>query len=83
MEHQSAVAYGDEFKNGYRQAATFRHRPGLKWDFITVHESARGWFANNITAKDNADVWVHESFANYAEGLSPNVVSRKDAGRST
>ena len=69
MEHQSAVAYGNEFKNGYRGRDLSGTGLGLKWDFITVHESAHEWFANNITAKDNADMWVHESFANYAEGL--------------
>ena len=42
---------------------------GMKWDFIIVHESAHEWFGNNITSKDIADMWIHESFANYAEAL--------------
>ena len=42
---------------------------GLKWDFIIIHESGHEWFANNITYKDIADMWIHESFANYAESL--------------
>ena len=80
MEHQSAVAYGNEFKNGYRGRDLSGTGLGLKWDFITVHESAHEWFANNITAKDNADMWVHESFANYAEGLYTECQQGKDAG---
>ncbi|MGH7581900.1 MAG: M1 family metallopeptidase [Gemmatimonadales bacterium] len=66
MEHQSAVAYGNWFQNGYRKRGTGL---GLKWDFIIVHESAHEWFGNNITAKDQADMWIHEGFANYAEAL--------------
>ena len=34
-----------------------------------MHESAHEWWANNITYKDIADMWIHESFANYAESL--------------
>lgn len=69
MEHQSAVAYGNRYANGYQGRESSGTGSGLKWDFIIVHESAHEWFGNNITAKDNADMWVHESFANYAEGI--------------
>jgi aminopeptidase N len=69
MEHQSAVAYGNWYQNGYRLRDVSGTGIGAKFDFIIVHESAHEWFANNITAQDNADMWVHESFANYAENL--------------
>ena len=42
---------------------------GLKFDFIIIHESGHEWFANNITNKDIADMWIHESFTNYSESL--------------
>ena len=80
MEHQSAVSYGNWFQNGYRKRDGSGTGIGLKWDFIIVHESAHEWFGNNITAKDNADMWVHESFANYAEGLYTECLFGKDAG---
>ncbi len=69
MEHQSAVAYGNGFANGYRGRESSGTGLGMQWDFIIVHESAHEWFGNNITTKDLADMWVHESFANYAEGI--------------
>src|SRR5678815_3344301 len=53
---------------------------GMEWDFIIIHESAHEWFGNNITSKDNADMWVHESFANYAEGIYTECLHGKDAG---
>jgi aminopeptidase N len=80
MEHQSAVSYGNWFQNGYRKRDGSGTGLGLKWDFIIVHESAHEWFGNNITAKDNADMWVHESFANYAEGIYTECLFGKDAG---
>jgi aminopeptidase N len=69
MEHQSAVAYGNEFKNGYLGRDWSGSGWGLKWDFIIVHESGHEWFGNNISAKDIADMWIHESFTNYSETL--------------
>jgi aminopeptidase N len=69
MEHQSAVAYGNQFKMGYLGRDLSGTGWGLKFDFITVHESGHEWFGNNITAKDIADMWIHESFTNYSEAL--------------
>ena len=80
MEHQSAVAYGNHYKNGYRGNDLSKTGRGLKWDFIIIHEAAHEWWANNITAKDLADMWVHESFANYAEGLYTECQEGKEAG---
>lgn len=69
MEHQSAVAYGNEFKNGYRGTDLSGSGWGLKWDFIIIHESGHEWFANNITTNDIADMWIHEGFTNYSETI--------------
>jgi aminopeptidase N len=69
MEHQSAVAYGNQFKNGYLGRDLSGTGWGLKWDFIIVHESGHEWFGNNITSKDIADMWIHEGFTNYSETL--------------
>lgn len=69
MEHQSNVAYGNKYQNGYLGRDLSGTGVGLKWDFIIIHESGHEWFANNITAKDQADMWIHESFTNYSETL--------------
>ena len=69
MEHQSAVAYGNKYMNGYLGRDLSGTGEGLKFDFIIVHESGHEWFANNITTKDIADMWVHEGFTNYSETL--------------
>lgn len=69
MEHQSAVAYGNKYQNGYLGTDLSGTGVGLKWDFIIVHEMGHEWFGNNITTKDIADMWVHEGFTNYSETL--------------
>jgi len=80
MEHQSAVAYGNGFKNGYRGTDRSHTGLGLGWDFIIVHESSHEWFGNSITTKDIADSWVHEGFANYAEAIYEECQEGKEKG---
>lgn len=69
MEHQSNVAYGNKYMNGYLGRDLSGTGIGLNWDYIIIHESGHEWFANNITAKDQADMWIHESFTMYSEIL--------------
>ena len=80
MEHQSAIAYGNQFQNGYKNRDLSGTGWGLKWDFIIVHESGHEWFGNNITGKDQADMWIHESFTNYSESLFLDYHYGKKAG---
>ncbi len=69
MEHQSSVTYGNGYQNGYRGIDLSDSGWGLKFDFIIIHEAGHEWFANNITYKDIADMWVHEGFTAYSENL--------------
>jgi aminopeptidase N len=69
MEHQSAVAYGNYYKMGYLGNDLSGTGIGLKWDFIIIHESGHEWFGNSITAKDIADMWIHEGFTTYSEAV--------------
>lgn len=80
MEHQSCITYGNGFQNGYQGKDLSGTGWGLKFDFIIIHESGHEWFANNITDKDIADMWIHESFTSYSEGLFVEYYYGKDAG---
>ncbi len=80
MEHQSAIAYGNKFSNGYLGSDLSQSGWGMKWDYIIVHESGHEWFANNITTKDIADMWVHEGFTSYSETLFTDYYYGKKAG---
>lgn len=69
MEHQSSITYGNQFKQGYLGRDLSGTGWGLKFDFIIIHEAGHEWFANNITYKDIADMWVHEGFTSYSENI--------------
>jgi aminopeptidase N len=80
MEHQSSVTYGNQFKKGYMGTDLSGTGWGLKWDYIIVHETGHEWFANNITYKDIADMWIHEGFTMYSESLFIEYFYGKEAG---
>ncbi|MCP9201107.1 M1 family metallopeptidase [Gramella sp. GC03-9] len=69
MEHQSAVAYGNKYVNGYLGNDLSGTGIGLRWDYIIVHESGHEWYGNSITAKDIADMWIQEGFTSYTEAI--------------
>ncbi|MFD2999394.1 M1 family metallopeptidase [Pontibacter toksunensis] len=79
MEHQSSVTYGNGYRNGYLGRDLSRTGWGKKFDYIIIHESGHEWFANNITYKDYADMWIHESFTTYSENLFLDYHYGKDA----
>lgn len=80
MEHQSGLAYGNKYQNGYSGKDLSKTGWGLLWDFIIEHEGAHEWFGNNITTVDIADMWIHEGFANYSETLYTSALSGIKAG---
>ena len=69
MEHQSADAYGNRFKNGYLERDWVGVGVSTRFDFIIIHESGHEWFGNSITAADRSDMWIHEGWTTYLEGL--------------
>ena len=69
MEHQSAVAYGNHYENGYLGHDWTGVGISKKFDFIIIHESGHEWFGNSVTAADMSDMWIHEGWTTYMEGL--------------
>lgn len=69
MEHQSAVTYGNGFKNGYMGRDWTGVGISPRFDFIIIHESGHEWFGNSITAADPSDMWIHEGWTTYLESL--------------
>ena len=67
MEHQSGIAYGNNYKTGY--AGMDYSGIGLQFDYIIIHEAGHEWWGNSITSADIADLWIHEGFCTYAEAL--------------
>jgi len=69
MEHQSAVAYGNHFTNGYLGRDWTGVGVSPKFDFIIIHESGHEWFGNAVSAADRSDMWIHEGWTTYLEVL--------------
>jgi aminopeptidase N len=82
MEHQSSITYGNQWKKGYLGKDLSGTGWGLKFDFLLIHESGHEWFANNITYKDIADMWVHEGFTSYSENLFLDYHYGKEASEA-
>jgi aminopeptidase N len=80
MEHQSGIAYGNKFLPGYLGRDLSGTGLGLGWDYIVIHESAHEWFGNSISTREPGDLWVHEAFATYAEGLYVECRHGRTAG---
>lgn len=80
MEHQSAVAYGNKYMQGYLGRDLSGTGLGMFWDFIIIHETGHEWFGNHITSKDIADMWIHEAFTTYSDGLFVECSKGKEAG---
>jgi aminopeptidase N len=64
MEHQGAIAIGDEYGETKR-----RNYENSDYDYLLVHETAHEWWGNTITMGDMADAWLSEGFATYTEHL--------------
>ncbi len=66
MEHQSGIAYGNQYKRGYLGSMIPKD---MDWDYIIVHETGHEYWGNAISVKDHADMWIHEGFTTYMEAL--------------
>ncbi len=66
MEHQSCIAYGNNYKRGYLGGMIPKD---MDWDYIIVHETGHEYFGNAVSVKDHAEMWIHESFTTYMEAL--------------
>lgn len=69
MEHQSAVAYGNQYKQGYLGSDLTGTGIGLNFDYIIIHELGHEYWGNSVSCKDHAELWIHESFCTYTEAL--------------
>lgn len=61
MEHQTMITYGDPFN--------YKLFKGQYYSDNLFHEFAHEWFANKVTNKDWAHMWIQEGITTYAEAL--------------
>jgi aminopeptidase N len=61
MEHQTLNAYGNQFR--YTQAG------GQDFDWLLNHEFGHEWWANKVTNKDWAHMWIQEGICSFGDAL--------------
>lgn len=74
MEHQGAVGVG-AFNSPFNSERIDTN--GL--ERTMWHESAHEWWGNSVGCRDYADMWIHESFADYAEFLNEEALYGRQA----
>ncbi|PPK88519.1 peptidase M1-like protein [Neolewinella xylanilytica] len=79
MEHQSGIAYGNQYMRGYLGGLI---PDDMDWDYIIVHEAGHEYFGNSVSVADHAEMWVHESFTTYMEALYVEFHYGADAARN-
>lgn len=62
MEHQTMITFDNTFK--YKM-----YRGGLEYSSNLFHEFTHEWWANKITNRDWAHMWIQEGITTYAEAL--------------
>lgn len=70
MEHQSCVAIHSGYFYDADDSGIWSDLSEEDINYsIVLHESAHEWWGNNVSCTDNAELWIHEAFATYAEAL--------------
>jgi len=68
MDHQGAVSVGS-MRNPFNSDTYDGDIRRQMW-----HECGHEWWGNNVGCSDYADMWIHESFASYAEFLNQEAL---------
>jgi aminopeptidase N len=61
MEHQTMIAYGNKFN--YTQLG------GKDFDWLMHHEFGHEWWANKVTNRDWADMWIQEGICSFGDAM--------------
>ncbi|RYG03613.1 MAG: hypothetical protein EOO02_07995 [Chitinophagaceae bacterium] len=71
MEHQTMNAYG----NGFRYVKV----GGQDFDWLMAHEFGHEWWANKVTGKNYADMWIQEGICTFGDHLQTRELAGEAA----
>ncbi len=71
MEHQTMITFQNKF--------SYKRIGGQDYSANLFHEYAHEWWANKVTNKDWAHMWIQEGIATYAEALCMFELGGEDA----
>jgi aminopeptidase N len=71
MEHQTLIAYGNKYR--YTQVG------GQDFDWLLTHEFGHEWWANKVTNRDWAHMWIQEGICVFADALYVRDMAGEEA----
>lgn len=74
MEHQTMNGYGNKFR--YTQLG------GKDFDWLLHHEFGHEWWANKVTNRDWAHMWIQEGICTYGDALVVRELEGEEAYRA-
>lgn len=71
MEHQTNIAYGNKYK--------FTKLAGKDFDWLLHHEFGHEWWANKVTNRDWAHMWIQEGICVFGDAMATRDLAGENA----
>ncbi|MBK8521099.1 MAG: hypothetical protein IPL54_09500 [Chitinophagaceae bacterium] len=71
MEHQTNIAYGNKYK--------FTQVGGKDFDWLLHHEFGHEWWANKVTNRDWAHMWIQEGICVFGDAMATRELAGEAA----
>ena len=71
MEHQTNIAYGNKYK--------FKQLGNKDIDWLLHHEFGHEWWANKVTNRDWAHMWIQEGICVFGDAMATRELAGEDA----
>jgi len=71
MEHQTNIAYGNKYK--------FDKLGKYDFDWLLHHEFGHEWWANKVTNRDWAHMWIQEGICVFGDAMATRDLAGEDA----
>ena len=71
MEHQTNIAYGNKYK--YTKVG------GKDFDWLLHHEFGHEWWANKVTNRDWAHMWIQEGICVFGDAMATRELAGEEA----
>ena len=71
MEHQTNIAYGNKYR--------YEKLGGKDFDWLLHHEFGHEWWANKVTNRDWAHMWIQEGICVFGDAMATRELASEEA----
>ena len=71
MEHQTDIAYGNKYR--------YEKLGGKDFDWLLHHEFGHEWWANKVTNRDWAHMWIQEGICSFGDAMATRELAGEEA----